>query len=225
VFPISLASPVNISNGVPAAGAGNLETAASQDHYRFTLTAGQSVLVNVLSCPDTFYLAWALVSETTGATVSSASLCTPQEVDNLAAGNYRLQVSPDSRHAGTYAMQVLLVPPPQVFSVSLASPVNISNGVPAAGAGNLETVASQDRYKFTATAGQSVTVTPQTCPGTFYLDWALVAEATGATVASAQLCSSRQVDHLAAGAYRLVVSPGSQHSGTYTLRLADPAHP
>lgn len=44
-------------------------------------------------------------------------------------------------------MQLFADPALQVFDVgSLAAPVNISNGVLAAGAGNLETKASQDQH-------------------------------------------------------------------------------
>ncbi len=169
----SLTSPVNVSNGVPAAGAGNLETKASQDQYLFTVTDGQSVYFDGLTCVSGSgpYLNWRMVSEATGATVKSGG-CGDAQTAALPAGTYRMIVSVQSEVTGAYAFQLFAAPAPQVFNIgSLTSPVNISNGVPAAGAGNLETKASQDQYVFTVTSGQAVYVDIQTCPGTAYLNW------------------------------------------------------
>jgi hypothetical protein len=97
---------------------------------------------------------------------------------------------------GTYSMQVFEIPPPQVFDVSL--PLTVSNGVPGPGAGNLETKASQDEYRFTVAAGQSVYVDALQCPDYAYLLWALVNDA-GTTIKAANTCGDGRVDNLPAG--------------------------
>ena len=219
VFPVTLTSTVSISNGVPAAGAGNLETVASQDQYKFTVAAGASIYVNPTSCPGVINLNWAVVVDGTGAAVASGNGCAKRQIDGLATGTYRLVVTPQSQRSGTYALDLILVPAPQVFDVSLASTISVSNGVPGAGAGNLETVASQDQYRFTLATAKSVFVDVKSCPGVINLEWSLVSDSTGSTVASASGCADKQVDGLPAGTYRLIVIPQSQRSGTYTLDL------
>lgn len=59
----------------------------------------------------------------------------------LPPGNYRLEFADQG---GTYSFKVFQVPPPQVFTYTVGAVV--SNGVPAAGAGNIETIASVDTY-------------------------------------------------------------------------------
>jgi len=108
---------------------------------------------------------------------------------------------------------------PQVFDVAL--PLAVSDGVPGPGAGNLETKASRDEYRFTVAAGQSLYVDARTCPGFSYLSWTLL-NASGASVASASACEDRRVRNLPAGVYRLVVTPQLEHTGPYTLTVRQP---
>jgi hypothetical protein len=216
VFQVT-ALPLTISNGVPAAGAGNLETPTAQDQYVFSVSSGQSLYLDAQTCISSIFLAWNLLNDTTGAVVGSSTLCTDKEVDGLPAGTYRLVVLADQGHAGTYGMQVITVPQPQAFNVML--PATISNGVPGAGAGNLETKASKDVYTFGITSGQSVYVDDQTCFGSVFFAWTLVSVSSGATVASSTLCTDMRVDGLAPGSYRLVVSPDQEHIGTYGLQI------
>ena len=62
---------------------------------------------------------------------------------------------------------------PQSFNVTL--PAMISNGVPQAGAGNLETAASEDQYRFTTTSAGSVKLAFSTCSAALgTVSWALV---------------------------------------------------
>src|SRR5690606_31994711 len=53
---------------------------------------------------------------------------------------------------GTYSFQLLLAPPPEVFTIAFGD--TVSDGVPAPGAGNLEGPGAVDHYHFDATAGQ-----------------------------------------------------------------------
>jgi hypothetical protein len=212
-----------VSNGVPAAGAGNLETKASRDEYRFAVTEGGSVYLDVQSCPgSSYYLDWVLVNEATGASVKTGG-CHDDQFTNLAAGTYRLMMAPSLEKTGAYSFLIFPVDPPQTFDLGgLTAPMTISNGTPAAGAGNLETKASRDNYKFTVTAGQSVYVDIQSCPSSYYLAWALVNDTTGATVDSGG-CSDRQINSLVAGTYRIVFSVAYERIGAYSARLYDPA--
>jgi uncharacterized protein YdeI (BOF family) len=219
VFDVML--PVSISDGIPAAGAGNLETKASKDEYRFTLPADGSVYVDVQSCPGSAFLAWELL-DSAGAEVRSGA-CSDRQVGGLAAGDYRLLVAPSPvlGRAGTYRIAVFVVPQPQVFNVTL--PLSISDGVPATGAGNLETKASIDEYRFAAPANGSVYVDVQTCPGSAFLAWELL-DSAGAEVDSGA-CNDRQIDDLPTGDYRLVVSPAGERTGIYRIVVFEVPQP
>ncbi len=110
----------------------------------------------------------------------------------------------------------LEVTPPQTFAVSL--PFTASDGVPAAGAGNLETEVARDEYQFTLGQPGSIFVDAQECPGLWF-NWELF-NAAGATVASNSLCGAKRLDGLAAGAYRLRVSPHEDEFGAYKLSVS-----
>src|SRR4051794_34105980 len=71
-------------------------------------------------------------------------------------------------------------PPPQQFNVTL--PAAISNGVPAAGAGDLETTASENVDKFTTAALAGVQVTAFSCVSSLLsVDWKLIEADRNAT--------------------------------------------
>ena len=150
-FSVSL--PASISPGVPSAGAGDLETTSSEDDYDFsTSTAGGLVLdfSNVSS-----KVTVALVNTDSGSQVWSTgggNMNNQVVIPNVPAGNYGVQVT-DPGNTSTYDLSIFQQPAPDAFNVSL--PASISPGVPSAGAGNLETTASEDDYKFsTSTAGE-----------------------------------------------------------------------
>ncbi|GAA3140035.1 hypothetical protein GCM10010466_33890 [Planomonospora alba] len=107
------------------------------------------------------------------------------------------------------------VVPPETFTVSL--PFTASDGVPGAGAGNLEGEVAVDEYRFTLDQPASIFVNAQECPG-FGLRWELV-NAAGANVATSYLCGAKRVDGLAAGSYRLRVSPWNDVFGPYKLSV------
>ncbi|MDQ5807771.1 MAG: hypothetical protein M3320_03760, partial [Actinomycetota bacterium] len=211
--------PGAVSDGSPAAGAGNLETTASEDHYAFTLASAGGLIVDVSACSTAVWrVAWKLVAVGSGATVgtSSGSLCRAIVVPNLPAGDYRLEVSANGR-SGTYSLGMEVEPAPQTFAVTL--PAAISPGVPDAGAGNLETAGSEDRYTFsTATAG-GVQVNFSDCVNdTHSVQWRVVAAATGAVEVPDKYGCGSEIVQLPAGDHRLVVvRPG--YKGTYELGL------
>ncbi|GAA3597812.1 hypothetical protein GCM10022419_096440 [Nonomuraea rosea] len=107
------------------------------------------------------------------------------------------------------------VVPPQTFAVPL--PFTASDGVPGEGAGNLEGEVAVDEYRFTLDQPGSIFVNAQECPG-FGLSWQLL-NAAGTSAATSFLCGAKRVDGLAAGAYRLRVSPWNDVFGPYKLSV------
>ena len=55
---------------------------------------------------------------------------------------------------GTYSFTLTAVPPAQISAIALGT--TVSNGAPAAGAGNIEAPGSDDEYAFSGTAGQTI---------------------------------------------------------------------
>jgi uncharacterized protein YdeI (BOF family) len=218
-----ISPPASISNGVPAAGAGNLETTASEDDYRFTPSYTNDIQVNFSSCASSlgYNVDWKLSDSQTGVVLYSATGCNAHTVAGVPAGTYSVAVTRNGA-AGTYNLGVTLVPAPDVFNVTL--PVAISNGVPAQGAGNLETTASQDDYIFSTTSSGAIQVDFSNCSSSlgYFVNWALVDTFTGASLYSTAGCSSKLVTSVPAGRYSLNVSR-SGASGTYHVGvLAQP---
>ena len=92
LFPIHVGDVV--SDGKPAAGAGRIETAGSEDNYSFTAHAGQDVIFESLERDDTFRnsLRWEL-TKPSGGTVFSSFFSNPQGRTFLPeAGTYKLRV-------------------------------------------------------------------------------------------------------------------------------------
>lgn len=130
----------------PGEGAGDLETKASADEYRFTLTQPQALAVS-LQCLS-YCAERQIVNEATGA-VFTFGYSSKDRTKVLPAGTYRLVVrsSPADAKTGPYGLEVTVIPPAKSFGVQL--PFSVADGVPAAGAGNLEARASVDEYRFT----------------------------------------------------------------------------
>jgi hypothetical protein len=193
-----------VSDGVPAAGAGNLETNLSEDLYTFTIPAGGALVqYDTVSGSKSYRLVDAATDEVVGSGVLDKQY-------ELPAGDYRLEFRPQS--AGTYSFTLFEVPAPQTFAYELGT--TVSDGVPAAGAGNLETVASEDRYTFTVPAGGA---SVQYDSITRSMVYSLVDLATGEVLASG--VGDKQYQ-LPAGEYRLDFKPQSAQ-GAYSFALID----
>jgi hypothetical protein len=216
---VDLTAPATVSDGVPSAGAGNLETTSSQDHYNFSTTAVGAVQVNFSGCSGSLgSVSWKLVNRTTGATVfGPQSTCSSSLLSDVPAGSYRIEVSKNGL-TGTYGLG-LVTAAPDAFNMSL--PASVSDGLPAAGAGNLETTASEDRYEFSTTSSGGVQVDFSSCSASLggYVSWRLTNADTGSTVTSGVSCSSQLVSNVPAGHYRLAVwRTGAP--GTYRLSIS-----
>ena len=211
----TVTDPVTISDGAPAAGAGNLETGLSRDDYSFALSSAATVAFDFSQTSATLH--WSL-TKPDGSTASGNGNA---RLENLPAGNYQLQVG-DLDNFGTRGSYQLVLTPavPQSFDLgalpdTAVAPV-LSDGVPAAGAGRLESGAAEDDYTLTVPSTGAVEL-DWTCNTTYgYLNWTLQ-RADGSTVASNSYCSSQVLSNLAAGSYRLVVKPQWNYAGSYSL--------
>ena len=213
-------SALSVSDGVPAAGAGNLETAASEDDYSFSLAAAKSVEMtfNCSSMQD--MMNWSVVNTDTNQTVVGSNTC-QSLVRSLAAGNYQVTITSYNGRTGTYGIGLLAVPAAQVFDLgSVSGQVSVSDGVPAAGAGRLETEVSQDVYQFTLDAPRTLLVTLAGAPSAQWEPWVLH-EPDGSTVSKSGNDTLR-VDSAAAGAYELTVGRGDGPiaAGAYSMTFA-----
>ena len=130
-------------------------------------------------------------------------------------GTYTLSVGDeDDDHVGTYQFQLWDVPDPETFPISIGDV--ISNGVPGAGAGNIETPGVFDIYTFTASAGQTVLFDIQS-GATGGLDWRL--EGPGGTVFDRSFSGDR-TETLAGGSYTLTIgNEDNDQVGTYQVAL------
>jgi hypothetical protein len=207
-FSISLNQVV--SNGVPAPGAGNLERGSAVDIYTFTASAGQEVFFNEVftnNCSVT----WTL-KDSGRATIFSEAFgqCGPDAgTFVLAGGTYTLTFQiPSGVGSANYAF--VLVTPESAQSFEIDFNEVVSNGVPAAGAGNIETPGAVDIYTFTADPGQEVffnEVLTTSCN----LMWTLTDE-------SEAVIFSQQFGQCGPDAGTFILE-----GGTYTLRVEDPA--
>ncbi|GAA3319008.1 VWD domain-containing protein [Arthrobacter ramosus] len=224
-----------ISDGVPGTGAGNLETKASKDFYTFTVPAGGKTLYldfnrDCVSHPDSIFangLTWQVTSIASGAKVAGDYCGSGNKTVALPAGDYRLEMGTDiaRKSYGTYSLAAFFVPDPQTFTIPLDGST-VSDGVPAAGAGNLETKGSKDFYTFTvATGGKTLSISWVTClsnPANPYangLTWQVTSVASGAKVAGDYCASGNKTVALPAGDYRLeMASDITRNSyGTYSF--------
>jgi len=214
----SLATPsLVVSDGVPGAGAGRLESKAAEDDYTLTVPAAGSIELDWSCAGTNGYVNWSLL-RADGSTVASNYYCTSQVVQNVPAGDYRLVVKPQYEYIGTYSLVAGMVPAAQSFDLgTLSAPVTISDGVPAAGAGRLETRTSQDEYRFTLSSTQSVFAD---FTGSSFSPLAKLLKADGTLVM--QFRGNTRLQDLPAGDYRLVLgNPTSPETiGTYSLILS-----
>lgn len=153
VFPIAVGDTV--SSGVPAAGAGVLEEPGSVDRYELAITSPRTVFFNEISggCSIT----WKCVAPNGTILFSNNAICAtdPGSFLLLDTGTYVVEVSSgNSGFAGSYSFGLVDVQPPEVFEITVGTVV--SEGVPAAGAGSIESPGSIDIYTFEASAGDAV---------------------------------------------------------------------
>ncbi|MFJ5698716.1 hypothetical protein, partial [Arthrobacter sp. NPDC093139] len=103
-----------ISDGTPAAGAGNLETKGSKDTYSFTVPeGGKTFSINWVSCVNhngNQYLnglVWQVTSVASGAKIAGDYCASGNKSVALTAGEYRLEMTTDitRKSWGTYSLK------------------------------------------------------------------------------------------------------------------------
>ena len=208
----------SVSNGVPAAGAGNIESVGSQDRYTLSVGAGGArvyshLLTNGCSC------SWSLQSSSGSYQYGFAQQGMGDVGPTwMAAGSYVLTVSASGATTGTYSFTLVAVPDPQSFAISVGD--SVSNGLPAVGAGNIESVGSQDRYTFSVGAG-GARVYAQGSPGSCGCTWSL--RSSGGSYQygfTQQGMSDVGPTWMAAGTYVATVSASGANTGTYAFNLS-----
>jgi hypothetical protein len=156
-FPFAIGNVV--SDGVPAAGAGRLEVAGSEDNYIFTAAAGQLAFFESLGQDPAFggSLRWQLIQPSGRIVFASFFSNLQGRVLLPEAGEYRIRIytdAVDSRWFGPYSFRAMPIPPDESFPYTIGTLV--SDGVPVPGAGRLESAGSEESYVFTGVAGQVV---------------------------------------------------------------------
>jgi hypothetical protein len=217
-----------IANSAPAAGAGNLEVAGAWDFYTFNASAGQLVFIEAISAASSFqgYLSYELKSPSSNLVASGylTAGAHPGRKTLPETGTYRMKVYALSfltNHMGTYSLRVRGIPPDQTFAIEPGDV--ITNNVPAAGAGNIESPGAQDFYTFAGTAGQSVSFQGISKSPTFggYLQWE-VKTPSGQSVFSAYFGDVGRKTLPETGTYTMRVWVGANitsYVGTYSFRL------
>ncbi|MEU8200630.1 VWD domain-containing protein [Streptosporangium sp. NPDC049046] len=201
--------PFSVSNGVPAAGAGNLETVVSADQYRFTLDQPGAIYVDVRECRD---FKWTLLDQS--GTAVTYGYCSDKEVRNLPAGTYRLNIQAQGEESGTYAVSVTTIP------ADLSVPITIGGATVDL---NLTAPGQNGAWTFTGTAGQRIFLS--FTDGTF---GSLNADATlkkpdGSTLKSSMFCGAECfIDTITlpvSGTYTVALNPTGSYVGKLTAKI------
>jgi hypothetical protein len=202
-----------VLSGAPAAGAGNVEVAGAADIYTFDGQAGQQAILDVLAGNNVF-IRWTLLapdgSELFGAPIGDRALTLAQ------TGTYTLNVHGSGiDDTGTYSFRLLDAPAAEEFTIAFGDAV--SDGVPGAGAGNLEQPGAVDVFRFDAVAGQ-VAILDALAGNPAVFHWALTAP--DGAVLSDVFFVDQQVTLPQDGTYTLTVD-GQQvgSTGIYSFQL------
>ena len=203
-----------IKEDVPGPGAGIIESPGAQDIYTFDARPRQKIYFRPWEhSAGMSYIKWQL-TDSDGMVVFDTCLgCGEPGVQTLTkGGTYSLAVGHESNPAtGTYRLQLYDVPLSKQFSIKLGD--RIRPGMPAAGAGTIETPGTEDVYVFSATAGQKVSFRiTERSKGMEYINWRLADDNGMELFNSCLACGERGVQTLSKG-------------GTYTLTIGNTRNP
>jgi hypothetical protein len=207
-----------VSDGQPTVGAGNIETTGVRDIYTFSAQAGQTIYFDAQS--DSNNLLWRLTDDT-GSTVFNSYLGIQNDPGFYTlekGGSYTIIVYGNTPDTGTYQFQ-LWDAPIQNFEITIGEVV--SDGQPAVGAGNIESVGVRDIYTFSAQAGQTIYFDAQSDSNN--LLWRLTDD-TGSTVFNSYLGSQNDPGFYTlekGGSYTIIVYGNTPDTGTYQFQLWD----
>lgn len=205
-----------VSNGNPAPGAGNLEAPGAEDIYIFDGPAGQEIIFDWLSGTNVI-IGWQLKAP--NSTILFDTVLQDHQLTLPENGSYTLTVAGNGfDDFGLYSFQLLEVPSaPQQFVINVGD--TVSNGVPAAGAGNLEAPGTMDIYIFDATMGQKV-IFDWLSGNNTQINWQLLAP--DSTPLFDTFLADRQLELTQTGSYTLTVQgAGIDDFGSYSFALLE----
>jgi TIR domain len=203
-----------IKEDVPDQGAGIIESPGAQDIYTFDARPRQKVYFRPWEhSAGMSYIKWQL-TDNAGMVVFDTCLgCGEPGVQTLTkGGTYSLAVGHESNPGtGTYRLQLYDVPLSKQFSIKVGD--RIRPGMPAAGAGTIETPGTEDVYVFSATPGQKVSFRiTEVSKGMEYINWRLADDNGMELFNSCLACGERGIQTLSKG-------------GTYTLTIGNTRNP
>lgn len=225
----AIAIGATVAPDAPGPGAGTIEEAYAQDVYSFTAAAGQRIFFELQDVSDTLTgVDWQMVGpdgrSVTGGVLGFNGVRGPTL---SLAGTYTIVVGDnDSTGTGTYGFRLTNPPSPQRFAIAVGA--TVSDGVPEAGAGNLEALAATDIYTFTATAGQLVFLVDQNVAADLDdVNWRLTAPGGEVLFDSSFGFGETGVYRMpATGIYTIAVGADADLGvGTYEFRLGTPPAP
>ena len=206
-----------VDDGVPAAGAGNIEVPGAVDIYRFDAEALQGATLRVFDSNED--LAWRVTAPDGSVVVAR----TPIDLDELLilrqTGTYTITVEGFALDGtGTYGFRLSVAPDAEQFAIGFGD--TVSDGVPESGAGNIEEPGSVDHYVFAATAEQVANI--HALGTTFDVSWSLTAP-DGTVVLRDPELSGDTIETLSqTGTYTLTLhSRFAFDRGLYSFQLLD----
>ena len=146
-----------IGEDKPGPGAGVIESPGVEDIYAFEASPRQRVYVRVREHSTAIASAKVRLLDSNDTPIFEGCLgCGEPGVQVLTKGGaYSLAVGiRNDPGIGTYRLQLFDVPKPDEFAITM--PAKIANGVPARGAGLIESPGAEDRYSFEVEAGQQL---------------------------------------------------------------------
>lgn len=204
-----------VSDGQPAAGAGRLDHPDEQDLFTFTNKTNQRLYFNVLAV-STPAIRWEIL-DATGQRMFEGRFWDGDagQWTFAEAGTSTVRVYGDGSATGTCSFTVLEVLAPEEFEVAMGQ--TVTPGVPAVGAGHIETPGAEDHYFFTSTPGQTVYLEKLAWSPALY--WALL-DPDGNQLRRTWLNSDLGRFTLSiAGQYRVVAAGSESSVGPYSLKL------
>jgi hypothetical protein len=234
INPAAAKASLAIGNGVPAAGAGNIESSTAQDLYAISVTTpGQRLYFQYDSAATPAWVFnWklrgpdgTLMPLESGGLFDATMISDRKIVSFPDAGIYTLTVSGvGAPYMGTYGLKIWTVATPDQAGLTLAPsknkvaiPSNATVKAPAT-AGNLDGIGSRDIYTFHVNnAGQRVFFKYISASQTT-MDWKLTGP-DGGTIFEAYLHDMGNVTFTQAGDYFLSVYDSGAGTGTYSIEL------
>jgi hypothetical protein len=216
VFPVSIGDTV--SNGVPGPGAGSLEEPGSIDRYQLIIDSPRTVFFDEIS--GNCSMTWTCVGPDGAPVFSPQPNCVtdPGTFFLLETGTYTIEVaSGNSSAVGSYSFRLVEVATPQFFDITVGS--FVSNGVPAAGAGNIESPGSVDIYRLEATAGEAICFLDG--EGGCAIRWRLLDPNGGLVFSDIAICVNDPGTFVmpTTGTYEIIVFGVESSTGTYGIAV------